>query len=126
VNDTFLAYAYRVIPFVPGAYALTTYLTSRPTSRRLLWVGGLFTAIILIAFTTVATRGMFPIARQLIAWTTFYAVPMSLAVATVDAMRRSRPRLWLGCLIVIGVCAAAQLFFGTLALGFFGLVNATG
>jgi hypothetical protein len=126
VNETFLAYAYRIVPFIPGAYALIAYLSSRPASRRLLWACGVFIAVVLIAFTTVATREMFPLAKRVIAWTTFYAVPMSLAVAVVDALRRSRQRHWLGCLVVIVVCVAAQLLFGSLALGIFGLVNATG
>lgn len=111
MSHSFLAVAYRIFPFVPAVYALGAYLASIPASRRNLWMLGLIIATILTAFTTAATRETgLPMIRLLVAWTITYALPMVLALATVDGLRRAPQPRWLGVLAVVAVCVTAQLF----------------
>jgi hypothetical protein len=124
---SFLAVVYRVVPFVPGLYALWAYLARRPASRRGLWIVGLLVASILPVSTTVQTRESgLPLTRLIVAWTILFALPVVLSVATVDGLRRTSAPRWLGVFSIVAVYLLAQFVAAFAPVAILDLVQASG
>jgi hypothetical protein len=89
----------------------------------------LLIAASMVGFTTVATRNALAsisVARLLAATAVLYGVPMVLALATVDLLRRNRVPRWLGIVVVLCVSMASLLVVGYASSALLGLVEAVG
>jgi drug/metabolite transporter superfamily protein YnfA len=127
LDDRLVTAVYRAVPFIPGIYSVGAYVVARRSSRRIVWIIGLLIAAGLTAFTTVASlESGFALPRLLAAWTPLYALPMVLALATVDGSRRMKLPRWVGVLAIVAVCVVAQFIVRYVPFGFLDLVEATG
>jgi drug/metabolite transporter superfamily protein YnfA len=126
LHDRLVTAVYRAVPFIPGIYSLAAYLVVRPSARRVVWILGFLIAAGLTAFTTVATLGSgIALSRLLAASTTLYALPMIMALATVDGSRRAQLSRWAGVLAIVVVCVVAQFVARYVSFGFLGVVDAS-
>src|SRR5262245_26908718 len=126
LNDRLVTAVYRAVPFIPGTYSVGAYVVARPAARRVVWILGLVIAAGLTAFTTVATSGSgIAVSRLLAAWTTLYAVPMTMALAMVDGSRRAQLSRWAGIVAIVVVCVVAHFVVRYVSFGFLGVVEAS-
>jgi hypothetical protein len=119
---------YQLLPFLALIYPLTLYVRRRsvPTGRD--WTVGLSLAGILVAAASIAMREAFgamaPAGRLVAAYTSLYALPMTIMLLAVYVLRsHSQPR-WIGALVLLVTFVAITEPIGTLSARFISLSEA--
>jgi len=129
MNEHVLTIAYRVLPFVPGAYAVGTFAFGRPANRSTLWALGLILIAGIVAAVTAAVHAAVgpgvSVGRLVAAYATLYGLPMLVLLGTATVLRARRGPKLTSVTIILVVAIAMHRVGGYASGSLLDFVNAS-
>ena len=130
MNEHILTIAYRVLPFVPGVYAVSTFALGRPANRSTFWAVGLILVAGVVAAVTAAVHAAVgpgvSVGRLVAAYATLYGLPMLVLLGTATVLQARRVPKFTSVAIILVVAIAVHSVGGYASGSLLDFVNASG